>query len=344
MSYELIGITVLWTFLFLYLIIASVDFGAGFFSYYSVRTGHNNKIHHVIQRYLSPVWEVTNVFLIFLYVGLVGFFPDASYYYGTALLVPGSMVIVLIIIRGSYYAFSTYVSKDNKMYMLMYGLTGLLIPAALSTVLVISEGGVITEQNGVVTLQWGELFGSIYTYAVIILALVSVLYISAMFLTYYAARAKDNEALKVLRGYALMWSGPTILASLFAFIGINKQNPEHLQGMLDVAWMFVLSFLCFLIAVYFVWKQRNFGWAFILVILQFGLAFFGYGKAHLPYILYPYVNIYSSFTNEAMAVALISAFIAGLLLLIPSLILLLRLFIFDANYVKGGNTKAKKGL
>lgn len=30
MSYEIVGITVLWTFLFGYLIVASVDFGAGF--------------------------------------------------------------------------------------------------------------------------------------------------------------------------------------------------------------------------------------------------------------------------------------------------------------------------
>ncbi len=32
MSYELIGITVLWLFLYGYLIVASIDFGAGFFA------------------------------------------------------------------------------------------------------------------------------------------------------------------------------------------------------------------------------------------------------------------------------------------------------------------------
>lgn len=70
MSYAMVAITVLWTFLFGYLLVASIDFGAGFFSYYSVLTGHENKIHNIIQRYLSPVWEVTNVFLIFLWSDL----------------------------------------------------------------------------------------------------------------------------------------------------------------------------------------------------------------------------------------------------------------------------------
>ena len=54
MSYAMVAITVLWTFLFGYLLVASIDFGAGFFSFYSVLTGHENKIHNIIQRYLSP--------------------------------------------------------------------------------------------------------------------------------------------------------------------------------------------------------------------------------------------------------------------------------------------------
>jgi cytochrome d ubiquinol oxidase subunit II len=72
-----------------------------------------------------------------------------------------------------------------------------------------------------------------------------------------------------------------------------------------------------------------------MVMLQFFFAFFGYGASHLPYILDPFVTIYSGYTNETMGITLVIVFIAGLLLLIPSLILLLRLFLFDAEYVKG---------
>ncbi|MDN4068134.1 cytochrome d ubiquinol oxidase subunit II [Paenibacillus vini] len=341
MSYEIVGITVLWTFLFGYLIVASVDFGAGFFSYYSVLTGHENKVHNIIQRYLSPVWEVTNVFLIFFVVGLVGFFPDSAYFYGTALLVPGSLATVLLALRGAYYAYNTYGSskENNKAYMAVYGATGLLIPAALSTVLAISEGGIIQEQDGKVILHWSSFFSNPYTWSVIILALVSVLYISAMFLAFYAGKAGDKDAFEVLRGYALLWSGPTILACVFAFFQINRQNPEHFRNMLNITWMFIASLICFLLAVYFIWKKKNLGWSFILVILQFGFAWYGYGRSHLPYILYKQVSIYESFTNETMAVALITAFVAGLVVLIPSLVLIMRLFLFDAKYVRGESPK-----
>ncbi|AIW41591.1 MULTISPECIES: cytochrome d ubiquinol oxidase subunit II [Paenibacillus] len=343
MSYEIVGIAILWTFLFGYLLVASIDFGAGFFSFYSVLTGHQNKIHNIIQRYLSPVWEVTNVFLIFFVVGLNGFFPDAAYYYGTALLVPGSIAIVLLAIRGVYYAYNTYghSGKNNIVYMALYGATGLLIPAALSTVLAISEGGIIVENSTGVHLQWGQLLSNPYTWAVIILALVSVLYISAMFLSFYAKRAGDKVAFEIVRGYALLWSAPTILASLLAFFQINKQNPDHFTNMLNIAWMFVASFICFAGAVYLVWQRRHLGVSFILVMLQFAFAWYGYGRSHLPYVLYPYINVYDSFTNSTMAYALITAFVAGLLVLIPSLILILRLFLFDAKYVRGH--EGKKG-
>lgn len=336
MNYGLVGMTVLWIFLFGYLLVASIDFGAGFFNYVSTITGKRHIIHTVIDRYLSPVWEVTNVFLVFFYVGLVGFFPDTAYYYGTALLVPGSLVLILIAIRGSYYAFSTYGMKNNRIYMFLYGISGWLIPAALSTILTVSEGGYINiDAEGSISFHFSKLFLNVYPYSVIVLALVSVLYISAMFLAYYASRAEDQAALEIVRKYALIWSVPTILASLFVFYAIRGHNVEHFNNMLDQSWMFVLSFLFFLMAVYLVWKKRHYGQAFLCVIFQFGFAWFGYGSAHLPYVLYPYINVYGHITNAAMAYALIIVFVLGLLILLPSLFLLLRLFLFDANYVKG---------
>ncbi|GIP14818.1 cytochrome D ubiquinol oxidase subunit II [Paenibacillus montaniterrae] len=336
MNYELLGITVLWTFLFGYLIVASIDFGAGFFMYYSTISGTRHLIHQMIERYLSPVWEVTNVFLVFFFVGIIGFFPDIGFYLGTALLIPGSIAIVLLAIRGSYYAFTFYGKASSPLYNLLYGASGLFIPAALSTVLTISEGGYITvTDTGQVLFLAKKLFTSSYSWSVVLLALVSVLYISAMFLSYYAHKASDAGAYRVVRNYALIWSLPTLLSSLLVFMAIYFHNREHFNNMLELWWMFALSLVCFTVAVYCVYTSKHLGWSFVFVMAQFGFAFYGYGAAHLPYILYPYVTIYNNFTNPNMALALVIAFILGLALLLPSLYLLLRLFLFNTDYVKG---------
>ncbi|WP_102347195.1 cytochrome d ubiquinol oxidase subunit II [Bacillus sp. Marseille-P3661] len=335
MDLEIIGITVLGIFLFGYLIVGSIDFGAGFYSTYSDWAGKKHIIHRVIQRYLSPVWEVTNVFLVFFFVGIVGFFPKTAYYYGSALLIPGSISIILLALRGSYYAFATYGAKESKLYMFLYGMTGILIPASLTTVLSISEGGFIKVEGNQITLLTKDLLTSPYSWSIVMVALVSVLFISASFLTYYAYAAKDYKALTLLRKYALLWSIPSILTGLLAVYTLKHHNLEHYEGMLELKGLFIASFISFIIAVYQIYRQKNYGIAFLAVVFQYAFAFLAYGMSHYPYLLYPYLTLYDGFTNETMAKALIAAFIAGLCLLLPSLYLLLRLFLFNKDYIQG---------
>ncbi|CAM3211535.1 cytochrome d ubiquinol oxidase subunit II [Filibacter tadaridae] len=335
MTLEIIGITVLWTFLFGYILIGAIDFGAGFFNAYSRITAHEHTLTKIIQRYLSPVWEVTNVFLVFFFVGIIGFFPKTAFYYGTTLLVPVSIGIVLLAIRGSYYAFETYGARGHKGYSFMYGLAGILIPASLSIVLTISEGGFISMVDGNPVLDYWMLFTSPLTWAVVVLSIAATLYISATFLTWYANKARDPEATDLLRKYALVWSLPTAITAGGIIFELRRHNPAHYVNIQDFWPMFLISALMFIGTVWLLWKRQKYGWAFILLIGQFIFAFYGYGASHYPYLLYPYLTIYDSFTNPAMAISLIVAFILGLGLLIPSIVLLMRLFLFDKDYVRG---------
>jgi len=334
-SYELVGITVLWIFLYGYLVVASVDFGAGFFAFYARLTKQDHLINRLISRYLSPVWEITNVFFVFFFVGMIGFFPDTAHYYGSALLIPGSIAIILLAIRGSFYAFENYGSKENIVYLFLYGATGLLIPASLSVALTLSEGGFIVETGNVVSLEYFTLFTSPLSWSIVALAIVSVLFISSAFLTFYASRADDQPALKLLRTYALFWSTPTIIAALTAFIFLGQHNERHFDSMMDLWWLLGLSVAFFMAAVWLLNAGRRYGLAFIFVMLQFLCAFFAYGIGHYPFILDPFITIQEGATHESMGIALVAAFIGGLCLLIPSLVLVFKLFLFDADYVKG---------
>ncbi|WP_031548327.1 cytochrome d ubiquinol oxidase subunit II [Salinicoccus luteus] len=340
MNYEIIGVTVLWTFLYGYIIVASIDFGAGFFNFYSKLTGDDNVISPIIQRYLNPVWEVTNVFFVFFFVGIVGFYPDTAYYYGTALLIPASIALILLAIRGSYYAFNSYNKEPKLSWTFLYGVTGLLIPASLSMALVISEGGYIVEEEGGIQLQLEELLFSTYGWSVVFLAIITVLYVSSGFLTFYAARAQDTQALELVRRWFLIWTLPMLFISQFVFLGLREHNYEHFLRAQDYWYLFGLSLASMGVAVFLILRRRAFGLAFIMIMMQFAFAFYGYGISKLPYILYPYVEINTAVVNESMAFSLTVAFILGLLLLVPSLVLLMRLFLFDKDYVRGkGNSK-----
>ncbi|MFC4410052.1 cytochrome d ubiquinol oxidase subunit II [Chungangia koreensis] len=339
MTLELIGISVLWLFLFGYIIVGSIDFGAGFFNAYSHLTNKHHILTNIIQRYLSPVWEVTNVFLVFFFVGMVGFFPTSAFYYGTALLVPASLGLILLSIRGSYYAFETYGSRGHKGYSFMYGAAGLLIPASLSIVLTISEGGFISMVDGKPVLDYWGLFVSPLTWSIVVLSLAAVLYISAVFLTWYASKAGDEQATNLMRKYALIWAAPLIITATGIIVELRAHAPWHFDNILDLWWMFAISGVLFIGTVWLIWQRRNYGLAVVLLILQFAFAFYGYGISHFPYILHPYLSVEESFTNEAMAISLIVAFILGLCLLLPSLYLLFKLFLFNKDYVRGKEDK-----
>jgi cytochrome d ubiquinol oxidase subunit II len=116
---------------------------------------------------------------------------------------------------------------------------------------------------------------------------------------------------------------------------LSRHNPTHFEKAVGLLWMFAASFLCFLVAVWLVWKRRHLGTAFIFVMFQFAFAFYGYGISHLPELLYPYVTVQSALTHSAMGWALVIAFAAGLFLLVPSIGLLMWLFLFNARYVRG---------
>ena len=64
---------------------------------------------------------------------------------------------------------------------MMYGITGLFIPASLSIVLTISEGGFVKIVNKEPHLQIAKLFTNPLTWSIVLLSIVAVLYISAVF-------------------------------------------------------------------------------------------------------------------------------------------------------------------
>lgn len=335
MSLEILGISVLWLFLFGYVVLGSIDFGAGFFNAYSILTKKDHIISNIIQRYLSPVWEVTNVFFVFFFVGIVGFFPESAYYFGTILLVPGSIALILMAIRGSYYAFESYASQGHKGYSFMYGIAGLLIPASLSIVLVIAQGGFVSIEDGNPMLNYSTLFTSPLAWSVVVLAVIAVLYISAVFLTWYADKAQDADAAELLRKYALIWAIPLIVAASGIIIELYFHNEVLFNNILDLWWVFAISFVLWLITVWMIWKRKNYTAAVWLLVGQFAFAFFGYGIAQYPYLLYPHLSIHEGFTNQAMAISLVVVFVLGLFMLIPSLYLLIKLVLFDKDYLKG---------
>ncbi|WP_100371775.1 cytochrome d ubiquinol oxidase subunit II [Bacillus sp. FJAT-45037] len=334
-----IAIIILWVFLFVYAIAGSIDFGAGFWAmFYRKRT--DTKAASIANRYLSPSWEVTNVFLVLLVVALVGFFPGAASTLGTIMIVPFCLVLILLTIRSAFMVYSYSVKKYTDTLVIISGVTGLLIPALLISILPAAIGGFVETVGDHSYVLANKLFTSPTFYTHLGFGLSTELFLSSLLLSDYAREANSEETYHVYRKNAIIL-GPITLA--FAVAAIMTLIPEAFwmfENMANEWLLFSLSLFAFAVGYSALWwpsKEVSVGQprvAVILIAIQFGLASFAYGSAHMPYFLYPDVTIYDAFTNDTMFELLLIGYGVGMAVLVPIFIFFWRLFMKDKRYLK----------
>ena len=160
MHEESIAIIILWALIFVYSILGSIDL--------ELVLGHGIRQTSTLaaklaNRYLSPTWEVTNTFLVFVVVAFLGFFPKAAFTLATVMFVPVMLILVLVAVRSTFMVFAYSLPKYQYLLRVISGITGLLIPALLITVLPVTEGAYITMSEGKEVLLYGKLLSRLST-------------------------------------------------------------------------------------------------------------------------------------------------------------------------------------
>ncbi|SFS82718.1 cytochrome d ubiquinol oxidase subunit II [Marininema halotolerans] len=338
MNDALLAASIIWLFVFMYAILGSVDFGAGFWGMvYSQK--EDDRAGALANRFLSPTWEVTNVFLVMLVVSIVAFFPAALSQLSLALLVPGSLVLLLLLIRSTFMVYAYSAQRFQRALSVVSGVTGLLIPALLVLVLPIIAGGFIDSRTG--QLLSDKLFMSPVTYAYLAFGLISELFLSAAFLADYSREADDEEAYVVFRRFALIFGPLTLFIGTIAVPLMGEQASWLRINIEGNRWWFFASAVIFFIGYSAYWwptkghhhRRGVPRAAFTLFILQFFLASLAYGVSHLPYLMYPVLTIKESVTNHNTFITLLISYGVGMAILVPGFYLFWRLFLKDKRYL-----------
>lgn len=341
MTNELIAISLLWGFIFIYAVMATMDFGAGFWSMVYMNR-EKTKATNIANRYLSPTWEVTNVFIVAIVVALVSFFPGATFLLGTVLLIPGSLILLLLAIRSAFLVFSHIAKEYEKMLTYISGISGIIIPALLISVLPITHGGYIEMLDSTARLRLDQLFTSPHEYSFIGFAISSTLFLSSLLLADYSNEANELEAYRIYRRDALILGPISLLMAFFIMLTMQREATWLYNRMMDyLPWLISSVFMFFVagIALYLPSrKQKGVKGrpriAVVAIVIQYFLASYAYGKAHLPYMIYPDVTIQSGFTHPNTFKALFTTYIVGFVILFPGFIYFWRLFMKDRRYLQ----------
>ncbi|TYR82055.1 cytochrome d ubiquinol oxidase subunit II [Priestia megaterium] len=341
MTDALIAITVIWGFIFIYAVMGTMDFGAGFWSMVYINREQTNATN-IANRYLSPTWEVTNVFIVAIVVGLFSFFPGATFTLGTVLLIPGSIILLLLALRSSFLVFSHYTTGARHQKALVYisGISGVLIPAFLIAVLPISQGGYIDVINGTERLNLIKLFTSPNVYAFIGFGVSSSLFLSSLLLADYSKSSDEMKAYDVYRRDALVTGPISLVMAVLIMLTMRSEASWLYSNMMEYRLFLFISLALFVVAggALLLPSSKGKGMprlAVVTIVLQYFLASYVYGRGHLPYVVYPNVTIETGFTHPNAFRSLFFIYIVGFAILFPGFFYFWRLFMKDnKNYVK----------
>ncbi|ALC89589.1 hypothetical protein AM500_07305 [Bacillus sp. FJAT-18017] len=338
-----IAITILWGFVFIYAVMATMDFGAGFWSMIYINKP-KSKATNIANRYLSPTWEVTNTFIVALVIAVYSLFPRGAYTLGTVLLIPGSIILALLALRSAFLVFSNIAEEYRKPLTYVSGICGFLIPGLLISVLPITHGQYIdTLEGGRQTLNLGRLFTSPNEYAFFAFAISSTLFLSSLLLADYSKVSDEMDAYKVYRRDALIMGPVSIVMTLAIMITLEREVSWLYERMLEYIPLLFLSFGFFLLGGLALFLpslkdgKKVIGMPRLAVIAitgQYLVASYVYGKAHLPYLVYPDVTIHSAFTDPNSFRAVFATYIVGFAILFPGFIYFWSLFMHDKKYLR----------
>ncbi len=342
MSDSELAILIIWVFLFIYSIAGSIDFGAGFWALVFGRR-QDTKAAEIANRFLSPSWKVTNVFLVLLAVGLVGFFPKATFYLSGLLLLPASLALSLLLLRSAFMVYAYSVHQYQGLLPLVSGATGLLIPGLLVSVLPVTLGGFVDMSSGQPNLLFGKLMTSPTEYAHLGFGITTELFLSSLFLADYAREADDEATFHSYRRAAIAL-GPTTLGMAILTSLTFEREAQWIVANMRAEWgWFALSVAAFAIGYSALWWKDPRGKpgfarvAVLAIVVQYAFASIGYGRAHMPYIIYPYLTVDMGFTSAQMFNALLVGYAVGIGVLIPVFIWFWKLFLKDKRYLREGS-------
>jgi cytochrome d ubiquinol oxidase subunit II len=311
-----------------YAVLAGADFGAGFWTLFpgGGRASAAATADHA-RHGMGPVWEANHVWLIFVLVVCWTAYPVAFGSITSTLAVPLTGAAIGIILRGASYALRSQLDEapQRRHIERVFALSSVLTPCALGTVVgAIASGRVpVGNARGDLLASWLNPT-SIFIGA---LAIATSAYLAAVYLAADARRLREAALELDFRVRALaaaVVAGALALAGLAILRGDARPLYEGLTRGPGLA-MVCVSAGAGVVTIFSVWTRR-FSGARVSAALAVAAIVAGWALAQHPRLL-PGLTITQAAAPRPTLVAVVVATAAGVLVLVPSLMLLFSLFL-----------------
>ena len=315
--------------LVLYLLLGGADFGGGvwdLFAFGPRRAAQRRAIEHAI----GPIWEANHVWLILVVVVLFTAFPPAFAAISTALHIPLTLFLLGVVLRGSAFAFRSTDpnhQRGQQRWGLAFSLASLVAPVLLGATVGAIASGQIRVEPGTGVVSGGFLAPWLTPFSVTV-ELYCLALCAFLAATYLTVEVTDPALQEDFRRRALAAGLAVGACALAAFLTAGRGAPVIREGLVGRAWALPFHVATAGVAVGALgalWGRR-FRLARVLAGAQTALILSGWATAQFPYLLVPDVTIWNVAAPPRTRALLLGILAAGVPVLVPSLVLLFRVF------------------
>lgn len=312
-----------------YVVLAGADFGAGVWDLACGHSRRGDALRGAIHRSVGPVWEANHVWLIFVLVMAWTGFPSVFAAVMSTLMIPLSLGLLGIVLRGSAFAFTPYArGRGRRALDAVFGASSVLAPFMFgaATGAIVSDRVPVGNARGDAWSSW--LNPTSVTLGVLAVALCA--YLAAVYLVADAQRRDMRDEAAVFRRWALgagVVTGALALASLL----VVRADAERLWdglGRGDGRAAIAVSVVFGAVALWAVWRRRT-EWARAAGAGAVAAVVAGWALAQHPHALPGSLSVGQAAAERSVLILLLWTVGVGAAILVPSLVLLYRMALTD---------------
>lgn len=253
-----------------YVLFGGADFGAGIVELFTPKKYGSQTTQELTYRAIGPVWEANHIWVIILAVVLMVVFPSAWAAITTSLHIPIAVMLLGIVLRGSFFMFrhyDAYHDRSRTIYSRIFAASSLLTPLFLG----ITAGAVIYGQ---ITLEPASYYEGYVAPWLNPFSLAVGLFTTSIF-TFLAAAYLIGEAVLVpalqqhFQRLALISNAATVMAGGIVFLAAFTQN-RALFDRFITSWYAIAGVILATLALpIFWWAVRQSRYALIRLVAGF---------------------------------------------------------------------------
>ncbi|WP_282696555.1 cytochrome d ubiquinol oxidase subunit II [Streptomyces sp. CC208A] len=297
------------------------DYGAGFWDLTAGGTERGRRPRWLIDHAMAPVWEVNNVWLIFVLVIMWTGFPVLFQTVFSAMWLPLALAAVGMVLRGAGFAFRKPTRRlaGRRLYGAVFAVASVVTPFFLGA----AVGGVASERVAPGTTASADVWAGPTSVVFGLVAVATTAFLGAVFLAGDARRFDAPDLVGYFRRRALgSLAVLTVLAVVTGFV-THEDAPYVWHGLTRGLGLFfvVLAGVAALVTVWLLLRTPG-TWVRVAAVGVVASAVVAWGMAQRPYLLPTSLSVADAAGAPSTLTWLAIVTLVALLLVMPAVVLL----------------------